>query len=1057
MSRGINARAAVTAASSLVPWMAPELTAINRLPMRATLRSYPCAAAALAAAPTPRVESLDGAWRFCLLPRVEDTPTDFASPALDDTAWASIQVPGNWTMQGHGQPQYTNWKMPFSDLPPTVPEANPTGLYRRSFDLPAGWAGLRVVLQIGGAESVHGVWLNGVAVGLGKDSRLPSDYDLTAYLRPGVNTLAIQCIQWSDASFIEDQDQWWHGGLHRSVLLLATPPTWIEDVFAKAGFDATTGAGSLELSVRAGGIPATGWTVAAQVHAADGRGLLAEPLAVPVPHGLRGHKRDIEHLATASAKVPALVPWSAEHPVLHRLVVELRDPAGQVVDATAVDIGFRDVRIVSRDLLINGQRVLIKGVNRHDHHPRTGKHVDEAAMLADLREMKKLHINAVRTSHYPNDPRWLDLCDRHGMYVIDEADVECHDYYMQCSNDPRYAAAFLDRAMRMVLRDRNHPCIIMWSLGNESGYGPHHDAMAAWLRHADGGRPIHYEGAICRANSEWDRGHAATDVVNPMYPSIADIVSWATSERGQRDGRPLILCEFSHAMGNSNGSLKDYWDAITATPGLQGGFIWEWIDHALSKKDADGREFPAYGGDYGEVIHDGNFVCDGLVSADRVPHPGCREVAAVYAPWRIAWASPAARTVRISNGWHFTDSSAVQGSWELLVDGVVQASGALELPAIPALGAVVVAVACPQPRLGPQQEARLAIRLVDRRDMPLVGRGLVVGEADLYLPAEPNLPAIIVPRRHGGALAVSDQSGVLRVGNDRMQFEYARAGGRWRWTVVGRTLVTGGPRLCLWRAPTDNDGIRHQLGPRPRDQWRKPANRWLGLGLHEMQHAVQELSAVADGDGVLLRSVMEASCVGGIARDTAEIRLGRDGRISCQHRLLLPEELADPARLGVHLEAADTLEQLAWYGHGPEESYTDRHAGTPLRRHVGTVRGQYVDYVMPQEHGNKHGVRWLALRDEAGNGFVVSAAAPIDANASRYGAEQLYRGRHVTDLAPEPRVHLHLDLAQRGLGTASCGPDTLPQYRIPAGEQVLAYRLLPLAHGDDPGLLHRAE
>jgi beta-galactosidase len=314
MNDTLARRAAVTAVPSLVPWMAPELTAINRLPMRATLLPYASAAAARAGEGA-RVLSLDGQWRFRLLPRVEDTPADFASIGLDDAGWASIAVPGNWTMQGHGAPHYTNWKMPFAELPPTVPEANPTGLYRRSFTLPADWAGLRVVLQVGGAESVHGVWVNGVAVGLGKDSRLPSDYDITAFLRPGDNTLAIQCIQWSDASFIEDQDQWWHGGLHRSVFLYATQPAWIEDVYAQAGYDAATGAGSLKLTVRGGGLTATGWTVAAQVYAPCGRALLAAPLGAAVPHGLRGHKRDIEHVAVAETALAGIAPWSAEIPI----------------------------------------------------------------------------------------------------------------------------------------------------------------------------------------------------------------------------------------------------------------------------------------------------------------------------------------------------------------------------------------------------------------------------------------------------------------------------------------------------------------------------------------------------------------------------------------------------------------------------------------------------------------------------------------------------------------------------------------------------------------------
>lgn len=1050
--------AAVTARDALVPWMAPECTGINRLAGRATLLPYPGMAQALAGR-RAFVRSLSGRWDFRLVERVEDTPADFPRADFRTKGWSTITVPGNWTMQGFERPHYTNVRMPFAPArPPVVPAANPTGLYRTTFTVPRAWARRRVVLHFGGVENCFSVWLNGTPIGFGKDSRLPSEFDITAALVAGVNTLAVQVIKWSDGSYLEDQDQWRNAGIHRDVYLYATAPSWIADVFCTAGYDHVGGAGSLAVRVKGGGLDAAGWTAHVQIHDATGRALLRRPLVGELPHDLYHHTRQVEATVELTAELPRVAPWTAETPNRYTVVIGLRDPRGTEVEATRVAIGFRSVVVEDRELRINGRKVYIRGANHHDHHDRTGKAVGRETMLKDIAVLKAHHFNAVRCSHYPNDPLWLDLCDEHGLYLIDEADLECHHHYGMLAHEPRYAAAFLERATRMVLRDRNHPSVICWSLGNESGYGPNHDAMAAWIRHADGTRPIHYEGAICRANSEWDRGHAATDLVCPMYPSIAELVQWATSTS---DWRPLIMSEYAHAMGNSCGNLREYWEAIEGHRGLQGGFIWEMLDHGILATAADGREYWAYGGDFGDTPNDSNFCCDGLVWPDRTPHPAMQECKALFQPLAIRVVDAAAREVVVRSRYDFIRSGHLAGTWELRIDGAVVQRGALSRLDLAPGEEKRLAIPCRLPQLTAGQEAHLDLRFRDTRDLPLLGRDHAVVFAQIELPGCA-APAPARPIAGGERLAVDRSGSRLRVGNGRFTVEVERATGRLAvWRVDGVDLLEAGPLATAWRAPTDNDGIRAK-DMQPKDpvthRRLKPLTRWVNAGLDRLQHAVDRLTAAPDQDAVRISARLR--CWGSDRRlaivEDRELSVHPDGTLDLVHRFRVPSGLPDLPRLGVELILPDPFESMAWFGRGPHESYVDRKAGAPVGRYASTVRDRYVPYIMPQEHGNITDLRWLALRRPDGVGLLVSAEGVIEGKATRHPDDQLTRARHTIDLAPVDRVHLHLDVRQRGLGGGSCGPDTLEQYRIPGGQAYrLAYRLAPLARGADPAAVHR--
>lgn len=651
-------------------WARPEAIAFARLPMHTTY----------ARPHAPRI-SLDGSWQFALFDRPEAVGRGDLTG--DASGWAPIEVPGNWTMQGFDRPQYTNVQMPFPGPPPRVPENNPTGVYRRTITIPdVNEEGHRVILHVGGAETVLYVHLDGRPVGMAKDSRLASEFDLTPFRSAGVHhELALTVVRWSDATYLEDQDHWHHAGLHRRVFIETRPRPHIDDVrVLRADVDGTL---RVHISIDEPAL-ARGSTI----DLAIGDNVVSA--AVRAEHATRW---DVNMAlfeargATLELTVPDVDAWTHETPRLYDVTATLRDERGAALDEVTARVGFRRVEIVGHELLINGRAVLIKGVNRHDHDPRRGKAVTHDSIRRDIELMKEHGINAVRTSHYPNDPVLYDMCDELGVYVIDEANIESHAYMRALSKNPIWAAAIIERVARMVQRDRNHPSIILWSLGNESGASAAHDAAAAWIRAEDPTRGVHYENGITdrlfaeraagrspRPSDIWREPRNDTDVIAPMYPAIAELVRWAT---GEPPARPLIMCEYAHAMGNSGGSLADYWDTIRAHDGLQGGFVWDWVDQAILKPIDDGREMWAYGGDFGDVPNDGEFCCNGLVAADRTPHPALLEYRAVIQPVRVAW-HDGGRVARITARTDFVDLSFLKPRWQVTVDGVVVQRGDLE-------------------------------------------------------------------------------------------------------------------------------------------------------------------------------------------------------------------------------------------------------------------------------------------------------------------------------------------------------------------------------------------
>lgn len=972
-------------------WEMPELTSLNRLQPHATLTRERAA-----------WTSLDGDWGFRLAAHPEAALREVSA----SRGWRTVEIPGLWTMQGFESPHYTNVVMPFPDRPPHVPDANPTGIYKRSFRVPRGWRRRRAVLHFGGVEGVLHVLLNGKPVGIGKDSRTPAEFDVTQLVRHDEpNELIAVVVRWSDASFVEDQDQWWHAGISRGVRLYATPPTNVADVFARGDLDNEYRDGFLSLAVDLDG-SLEGATLTAELLDPDGRKVLDAPLDVVGE--------------TARLELPVRRPqrWSAEEPALYTLILGLRGPVGQ--QTVACGVGFRRVEIRDGRLLVNGRPMLIRGVNRHDHDDVRGRVVSRDLMDSDMRLMKQSNVNAVRTSHYPNDPYWLDLCDRHGLYVVDEANIESHAYYDEVCRDPRYANAFLERVRDMVERDKNHPSVILWSLGNESGYGPNHDAAAGWLRARDPSRPLHYEGAISR---DWSGGHRATDVVCPMYPAVEEIEAWA--KRGG-DSRPLILCEYSHAMGNSNGGLSDYFAAFARHDALQGGFVWEWIDHGIRQTDDQGRTYWAYGGDFDDVPHDANFCADGLVWPDRTPHPALDELKFLAQPIRVEPLDPARGRFRIRNRLDFATLARYRGTWELTVDGAVVRRGRLPALRVPAGETLDVPLDLSSAAAG---ERFVTFRFFLRRATAWAPAGHEVAWQQLELPSRP------VRRRAGRGHRPHEHGARIVLATEDVQATIDRKTGLLaELSRGGRRALLGGPRLQLWRSPTDNDGLR-LLPHRESGVLR----HWLALGLDRVSHRTESVDVLRDCVEVVHRASGRRRWDDAVHKQVYRLRAGGD--LLVENEVLVGPELRDLPRVGVVLTLPAGLELLRWYGRGPWDNYADRKASAMIGRYESTVTAQYVPYILPQEHGHKSDTRRLSLTDESGFGLEVEGRPSIGFTASHFAVGDLYAARHTCDLEPRPEIYLSLDHGQRGLGTASCGPDTHPRYRLTAPSYRFAYIL----------------
>ena len=1036
----------------------PGVVGIHKLPGRSSHRIFPAASAARANGDNAWELSLDGMWDFHAAGNIADGERVVAG-LVDGVAWSDIQVPGHPELQGHGFPHYTNIDMPFDEEPPFVPANNPTGVYRRRMKIPAAWRGSRVVLHFGSAESLLAVWVNGQAAGFSKGSRLPAEFDITALVEPGRNVeIRILVAKWCDANFIEDQDMWWMSGLPRSVKLLAMPPVHAWDIFLRPVLE-ESGEGRIEAEVAVGcpEPPTEPVVVTFQLLDPRGRSVFRKEMTAS-PSWTRSVGAHGRGAVVFKADVPRCQAWSAESPVLYTALVSVKHASGE--SHSAVKTGFRRIEIREGALLINGKRVLLFGINRHSHDPDTGRAVPRERMRQDIALIKKHNFNAVRCSHYPPDSYWLELCDEAGLYVIDEADIESHAFHNSLCRDPRYATAWLDRTMRMVQRDKNHACVIAWSLGNESGYGPSHDAAAAWVRHYDPLRPVHYEGAISVVQSGlcFLDGVSATDIVCPMYTEIdylraAEKQFDQLAEKGtptrQREGvwqggrgrppaplspweRPIILCEYNHSMGNSNGSLADYFELFRTSRRVQGGFIWQWADQGMRRMDDQGRQYFAYGGDFGDSPNDANFVCDGIVSSDRAPHPAMREHRHLAQPCSLRAGGKG--VLVLENRQHFTGIDWLRADWELVVEGEKKASGRLKLPPCEPESSVRV----PTPVRVPSGSGGcfLNIRWSAAKSRGGFDKGDEVGEDQIVLR---RVAAKRLPARSTAAVTLTRKGSTSVVSSEAFVSEW-KDGTLVSLRDASGLLLDNGPSLALWRAALDNDGFKLL-----NSHLKKPLDRWLAIGLDRMKErtAVCEFST-SKSERVRLRVVCEASGRDSWsdARFETVYDFGSGDSFLVTHTLTLGgPDMTDLPRVGVVWNLAAGMDALAYYGRGPHENYSDRKSSALLGIYGSRVCDEYFPYEVPQETGHHCDTRWVELRKNDGRGLRFDFVRPLEFNVLPFEAGDLFAARHAKDLVPRANNFLTIDAAHRGVGSGSCGPDTLPQYRLLKRSYEWQYRI----------------
>jgi beta-galactosidase len=1028
-------------------WENPAALHAGTEPARASFVPFPDAAAALRLDPkgSPRYLSLNGPWKFHWSARPADRPLDFWKPEADVRDWAETPVPSDWMFQGYDYPIYVNTTYEFArnPKPPFVPhDYNPVGSYRRTFAVPAGWEGLRVRLHFGAVKSFFYARVNGERIGFSKDSKTPAEFDITRFLKPGENVLAVEVYRWSDGSYLECQDFWRLAGIERDVYLTATPPVSIRDFEVRAGLDETYKYGRLTVSIaavragEAGPAAAPGGafpSVFLTLYDAAGKKVLAAPAE---PGGADGPSAAY-HLERS---LPGVQRWSAETPYLYRLVLELKDAQGKTLEAVTSKIGFRTSEIKDGHLLVNGAAVLLKGVNRHEHDPHTGHVISEESMRRDIELMKRSNINAVRTCHYPNDPRWYELCDEYGLYVVDEANIESHGMGYgprSLAKDPAWGPAHLDRVRRMFERDKNHPSVIIWSLGNEAGDGVNFEEAYRWLKKEDPTRPVQYERAELRDH---------TDIVCPMYDSIESMVKYASVKQT----RPLIQCEYAHSMGNSTGNLQDYWDAIESHDQLQGAFIWDWVDQGFAAKNAKGEAYWAFGGDYGpaDVPSDQNFCCNGLVGPDRTPHPALAEVKKVYQFVKFLAADLAAGTVELRNRYDFIGLDRFDLFWELTAGGKTVTSGKIERPVV-APGAAK-AVRLPLPKFEPQPgvEYFLNLSLRTREERPGLPKGHVVAAEQMPFPAGGLAPAS--PERALTPLAVEDGPRFLRVAGSDLAVRFDKATGALDSVVCGgRELIASGIEPNFWRAPTDNDFGNGM--PRRLSVWRQAS----------LYRDLRSITARETGPGRVTVAV-EYGLAGGAATEVLEYAVAGDGEVAVSGRLSFRDGSKPPEipRVGLKMAVPAAYDKVQWFGRGPFENYGDRKTAAFVGLHE-TTADEPFPYVSLQEYGNRTDTRWMAVRDAEGWGLLVSGSPVFEFSAHPYWPEDLTQesrgSMHPPDVEKRGFVCLTLDAVQMGVGgDDSWGARIHPQYTIPAENRTFTLTLRPLRPGDDAAAAARA-
>ncbi|CAM3369981.1 Beta-galactosidase [Klebsiella spallanzanii] len=1016
MPLNTNSLAAVLARRD---WENPGVTQLNRLEAHPPFYSWKNADDARDNRKSAQKFSLNGEWQFTWFASPEAVPESWLTSDLPQAD--TINVPSNWQMDGYDAPIYTNVTYPIPVNPPFVPADNPTGCYSLTFCIDDAWlqeGQTRIIFD--GVNSAFHLWCNGRWVGYGQDSRLPSEFDLSDYLRSGENRLAVMVLRWSDGSYLEDQDMWRMSGIFRDVALLHKPTTQISDLRVNTRFNDDFSRAVLETEVRVTGELRDDLRVTVQLW--DGETLVGEKSA-PLGSDIIDERGAYHDRITLRLNVENPALWSAETPNLYRAVVQLHTADGTLTEAEACDVGFRQVSIENGLLLLNGKPLLIRGTNRHEHHPENGQVMDEATMVQDILLMKQNNFNAVRCSHYPNHPLWYTLCDRYGLYVVDEANIETHGMVPmnRLTDDPDWLPAMSQRVTRMVQRDRNHPSIIIWSLGNESGHGVNHDALYRWLKSEDPSRPVQYEGG--GANT------AATDIICPMYARVDQdqpfpaVPKWSIKKWLSLPGeqRPLILCEYAHAMGNSFGGFAKYWQAFRQYPRLQGGFVWDWVDQSLIKHDADGKLWSAYGGDFGDMPNDRQFCMNGLVFADRTPHPALYEAKHEQQFFQFALLPGAERKIEVTSEYLFRHSDNEVLHWSLALDGNPLASGVATLD-IPPQGRQVIALPdFPKPETAGQLWLTVRVEQPQATAWSQAGHICAWQQWKLDEKLCTQLPQ---PANHAPKLTASESTFSITVNEKRWEFSRQQGVLTQYWIGKEAQLLT--PLIDQFtRAPLDNDiGVSESTRIDP-NAW---VERWKSAGHYQTEAILLQCDADVLASAVQITTAHAWQYQGEtlfVSRKT--YRIGGNSEMRITVDVDVASGTPHPARIGLSCQLALVAERVNWLGLGPHENYPDRLSAACFDRWDLSLEEMYTPYVFPTENGLRSGTRELKYGPHCWRGDFLF-------NISRYGQKQLMETSHRHLLQPEAGTWLNIDGFHMGVGgDDSWSPSVSPEFQLSAG------------------------
>jgi len=1023
-----------TRSQALPDWENPQVFACNKEEPHAALISFPDSATALSLSvqQSSRYLSLNGTWKFSWVKTPAERPQDFYDTNFQSDGWADILVPGNWELQGFGIPIYTDTEYPFPPDPPYIPhDNNPVGSYLRNFCLPEIWEkGKQIFLHFDGVRSAMYVWINGEKVGYSQGSKTPAEFNITPYVKTGENVLAVEVYRYSDGSYLEDQDYWKISGIERDVYLIARPDVYIRDYFVQTDLDKAYQNAQLGVAVNVKNSslqPAHGIEVKLQLLDESEKLVLEQTSRIAELEP--GQESVIELIS--NLKNPR--KWTAETPELYTLLLTLRKNAQDTFETIPSKIGFREVEINDGLLCVNGTPITLKGVNRHEHDPITGRYVSEDSMRQDIRLMKQFNINAVRTSHYPNTPRWYELCDLYGLYVIDEANIESHGMGyapdVTLGNDPDWGPAHLDRTRRMLERDKNHPSIIIWSLGNEAGDGVNFEQTYTWIKNRDTSRPVQYEQAELRSH---------TDIFCPMYARIHILADYATQKRA----RPLILCEYAHAMGNSVGNLKEYWEAIYAHEQLQGGFIWDWVDQGILAQTPEGKNYWAYGGDFGPpgTPSSGNFCINGLVFPDRKLHPSIWEVKKIYQNIAFEPVDLAKGRIRILNRFDFLDLEEFVGNWSLFAANQVLAEGTFEELKVEPHGSQILSLPLPEIQAKPGVEYFLNLSFSTKHKTESLPQGHEIAMEQFRLPVY--LPRQYTEEARSAKILRERKDNNLILRGTEVDFTYTfdLEHGEWISLRFQETeILKRGLSPNFWRAPTDND-FGNEM-PQRQAVWKQASE---ARELEKLEHRQNS------NRDYLIEVTWSLPAVDSFFKSVYHV-FGNGEIVVHNHFIPGSISLPDLPRLGMQMVLGSEYENISWYGRGPHETYWDRKSGARVGVYSGTVWEQYHPYIRPQENGNKTEVRWMALTNSEGIGLLVAGDPVLNITAHHFLPGDLDPGlsknqRHATDLKRRDHVLLNIDYQQMGVGgDTSWGARPHPEYTLFAKRYSYRFRLHPFS------------